>query len=387
MNKDKYVFAQLVEFLDNFKFRRIVAKYDGDKYVKSYTCWNQLLTMMFGQLSNRESLRDLVVAMEAHNRKLYHLGMGRSVTRSNLAKANEGRDYRIFEEFAFFIIDQARQRRKSNIFNLGGSIYAFDSTTIDLCLSVFWWAKFRKNKGGIKIHTLYDVETQIPAFVHITTASTHDTKAMPEIPYEPGAYYIFDRGYNDFGNLYRIHQIDAHFVVRAKRNLNVKPVSWKRRMPAGVKSDAIVEFVVYKSTKVYPERLRRVVWVDAETKIEYVFLTNDMAAPAMVIANLYRNRWSIELFFKWIKQHLKIKKFWGTTENAVRIQIYCAIITYCLVAIVQHDMQLERSVYEVLQILSISLTDKTPIKDLFDKSNLNYLKEPYGSCEPNLFNS
>jgi hypothetical protein len=386
MNKDKYVFAQLAAFLDRSKFNRIAAKHDGDKYVKSYTCWNQLLTMMFGQLSNRESLRDLVVAMEAHNGKLYHLGMGKSVTRSNLAKANESRDYQIFEEFALFMIDQARKKRKTDIFKLGSSVYAFDSTTIDLCLSVFWWAKFRKNKGGIKMHTLYDVETQIPAFVHITSASVHDTKAMSEIPYQRGAYYIFDRGYNDFGNLYRIHRIESHFVIRAKRNLNVKPLTWKRRLPAGVKSDAIVEFSVYKSSKVYPEKLRRVVYVDARTRTEYIFLTNDLKASALVIASLYRNRWSIELFFKWIKQHLKIKKFWGTSENAVRIQIYCAVITYCLVAIVQHDMKLERSVYEVLQILGISLTDKTPMRDLFNKSNFNYVKEPYGSGEPNLFN-
>ena len=386
MNKDAYVFAQLAAFLDRSKFNRIVAKYASDRYVKSFSCWNQLLVMMFGQLSNRESLRDLIVAMEAHNRKLYHLGMGRSVTRSNLAKANESRDYRIFEEFAYHMIDQARRRRKSDIFRLGGTVYAFDSTTIDLCLSVFWWAKFRKKKGGIKMHTLYDVEAQIPVFVHITTAVTHDMKAMPAIPYEPGAYYIFDRGYNDFGSLYRIHLLDARFVLRAKRNLKVRPLVWKRRLPAGVKSDAVVEFVIYKSSKDYPERLRRVVWIDSETKTEYVFLTNDLESPAPTIAALYRNRWGIELFFKWIKQHLKIKRFWGTTENAVRIQIYCAIITYCLVATVHHDLRLERSVYEVLQILGISLTDKTPIRDLFDKSNFNYLKEPDGSGEPNLFN-
>ena len=194
MNKDKYVFAQLVGFLDNFKFLRVVKKYGGDKYVKSYTCWNQLLTMMFGQLSNRESLRDLIVAMEAHAGKLYHLGIGKYVTRSNLSKANEQRDYRIFEEFAFSMISEARRRRIQKIFELDGHVYAFDSTTIDLCLSVFEWAKFRKHKGGIKMHTLYDIEAQVPAFVHITEAKAHDSKAMPEIPYEPGAHYIFDRG-------------------------------------------------------------------------------------------------------------------------------------------------------------------------------------------------
>ena len=231
MLKDKYVFAQLVKFLDNDKFRHIVDKYDGDKYVKSYTCWNQLLTMMFGQLSNRESLRDLIVALEAHAGKVYHLGIGKSVTRSNLSKANEQRDYHIFEEFAYYMIDEARRKRQTEIFKLGGNVYAFDSTTIDLCLAVFDWAKFRSKKGGIKMHTLYDVEAQVPAFIHITTASVHDSKAMPHIPLEEGAYYIFDRGYNDFTNLYRIHAIGACFVIRAKNNVKYHVVSWKRRMP------------------------------------------------------------------------------------------------------------------------------------------------------------
>ena len=386
MNKDKYVFAQLAGFLDNFKFLRIVKKYDGDKYIKTYTCWNQLLTMMFGQLSHRESLRDLIVAMEAHSGKLYHLGIGKSVTRSNLSKANEIRDYRIFEEFAFFMIEQARKKRQTEIFKLGGFVYAFDSTTIDLCFSVFEWAKFRKKKGGIKIHTLYDVETQIPAFVHITAAAVHDSKAMIEIPYEAGAHYIFDRGYNDFANLYKINLIEAHFVLRAKTNVRFNPRTWKRRLPDGIVSDAIGVFSVYKSAKDYPEELRKVVCIDPKEGTKYIFLTNNLTAKAETISLLYHNRWSVELFFKWIKQHLKIKKFWGTSENAVRIQIYCAIITYCLVAIIQHDMKLERSIYEILQILGISLTDKTHLRDLFDKSNIKNIKELDGSCEPNLFN-
>ena len=309
MNKDKYVFAQLVGFLDNFKFLRIVKKYDGDKDVKSYTCWNQLLTLMFGQLSNRESLRDLIVAMEAHARKLYHLGIGKSVTRSNLSKANEQRDYRIFEEFAFFMIAEARSRRIEKIFELDGHVYAFDSTTIDLCLSVFEWAKFRKHKGGIKMHTLYDVEAQVPAFVHITEAKVHDSKAMPEIQYEKEAHYIFDRGYNDFGNLYTINRIGAFFVVRAKTNVRFKPETWKRRLPGNVVSDAIGYFTVYKNAKDYPEKLRKVVCVDPEDGTRYIFLTNNLTIPAETIAELYRNRWSVELFFKWIKQHLRIKKF------------------------------------------------------------------------------
>ena len=275
MNKDKYVFAQLVEFLDCFKFRRIVAKYHGDKYIKSFSCWNQLLVMMFGQLAKSESLRDLIIALEAHWRKLYHLGMGKSVTRSNLAKANEQRDYRIFEDFAYHLVAEARSKSTEKIFGFDGHVYAFDSTTIDLCLEVFEWAKFRKHKGGIKIHTLYDVEAQVPAFFHITTASTHDIMAMPEIPYEKGAYYIFDRGYNDFSNLFNIEQIEATFVVRAKKNLKFKQVSWKRRLPKNVLSDSTIEFTVYKSSKDYPIPLRRVVYHDEEQDREFVFLTKD----------------------------------------------------------------------------------------------------------------
>ena len=386
MNKDKYVFAQLVEFLDCFKFRRIVAKYQGDKYIKFFSCWNQLLVMMFGQLAKCESLRDLIVALEAHWRKLYHLGMGKSVTRSNLAKANEQRDYRIFEDFAYHLVAEARSKSTEKTFGFDGHVYAFDSTTIDLCLEVFEWAKFRKHKGGIKVHTLYDIEAQVPAFFHITTASTNDMKAMPEIPYEKCAYYIFDRGYNDFANLFNIEQIEATFVVRAKKNLKCKQISWKRRLPKNVLSDSIIEFTVYKSSKDYPIPLRRIVYHDEEQNREFVFLTNDFELPALVVAELYRNRWSVELFFKWLKQHHKIKKFWGTSENAVRLQIYCAIITYCLVVIIKHDMKLERSVYEILQIIGISLTDKTHLRDLFDKSNINNVNERFGSSEPSLFN-
>ncbi len=279
MNKDKYVFAQLVEFLDNNKFRHLVDKYDGNRYVKNFTCWNQLMALMFGQLCNRESLRDVVVALETHQSKCYHLGMGRNpIAKTTFATANQNRDYRIFEDFAFFMMEQARKKRATDIFKLKGNVYAFDSTTIPLCLSVFWWAKFRKKKGGVKAHVLYDLESHV-----------------------------------------RFH--------------------------------------------------------DDEQDRDFAFLTNAFHLTALEIANLYKNRWQIELFFKWLKQHLKIKKFWGTTENAVRIQICSAIITYCLVAIVQHDMRLKRSTYEVLQILSISLTDKTPLRDLFEKTNFNDVKE------------
>ena len=386
MFQDKFVFAQLVAFLNRSKFNRIVAKYNGDKYVKHLTCWNQFLAMMFGQLSNRESLRDLIVALEAHHSKCYHLGMGKNVSKSSLARANQDRDYRIFEEFAFYLVSEVQGKSCVDIFKLDGNVYAFDSTTIDLCLAVFWWAKFRKKKGGIKVHTLYDVETQIPTFFHITTASTHDSKAMNEIPYETGSYYIFDRAYNKFSQLFSINQIGAYFVVRAKKNLQCKTIKWKRRLPKNVLSDCTIELTNYKSSNDYPKQLRFVRYYDDEQDREFVCLTNATHISSLVVAELYKNRWQIELFFKWLKQHLKIKKFWGTTENAVRIQIYVAVCTYLLVTIVKNDMKLERSTYEILQILSISLTDKTHLKDLFDKTKFQYDKDRFGFNGPNLFN-
>jgi FOG: Transposase and inactivated derivatives len=385
MHKDKFVFAQLVAFLDRNKFNYIVRKYNGDKYVKHFTCWNQLLALMFGQLSNRESLRDLIIALEAHNSKCYHLGMGRSVSRSSLARANQDRDNKIFEEYAYCLVNEARQKRVTDIFKLNGNVFAFDSTTIDLCLAVFWWAKFRRSKGGIKVHTLYDLETQIPAFFHITDAAVHDSKVMKEIPYESGSYYVFDRAYNNFKMLYRIHQIGAYFVIRAKKNLQYKVIKWKRRLPKNVLSDATIELTGFYPTQYYPEPLRLVRFWDEEQKREFIFLTNAMHISSILVAELYKNRWQIELFFKWLKQHLKIKKFWDTTENAVRIQIYAAICAYCLVAIVQHDMKLDRSTYEILQILSISLTDKTHLRDLFDKTKFQNDKERFGPNEPSLF--
>ena len=282
-------------------------------------------------------------------------------------------------------MEQARQKRAEDMFKLGGKVYAFDSTTIPLCLSVFWWAKFRKEKGGVKAHVLYDLEAQVPAFYHITTASLHDSKAMKGIPYETGAYYIFDRGYNNFRELYRIQRMESFFVVRARTNLQYRCVKWRRRMPKNILTDAEIELTVYKSGKDYPEHLRLVRFYDEEQDREFMFLTNAMELTALQVADLYRNRWQIELFFKWLKQHLKIKKFWGTTENAVRIQICAAITTYCLVAILQHDMKLKRPTYEVLQILSISLTDKTPLRELFEKTYSNDVKEQIGPLIPGLF--
>ena len=377
----------MVEFLDNYKFLRIVKKYDGNKYVKHFTCWNQLLTLIFGQLCNRESLRDLIVALNAHQEKCYHLGVGKHVTRSNLAKANENRDYRIFEDFAFYMISEARKKRVNDIFKLNGNVYAFDSTTIDLCLKLFPWANFRTHKGGIKIHTLYDVETQVPAFIHITEAKINDVKAMDIIPYESGSFYVFDRAYNDYHRLYKIHMMDSFFVVRAKTNIKARALKWKRRLPKNILSDCEIELTGFYTQKSYPETIRLVRFWDEEDEREFIYLTNAKHIPALQVAELYKNRWQVELFFKWLKQHLKIKKFWGTSENAVKIQVYSAIIAYCLVAIMQHDMKLDRSTYEVLQILGISLTDKTPLRELFSKTKFNDVKEQSGLDGPNLFSN
>mgnify|MGYP003307231116 CR=1 FL=1 len=333
MHKGKYVFAQLLDFIDKDVFLRLANKYDGNRYVKQFTYYNQLCVLMFGQLSNRESLRDVVLATQAHASKAYHLGFGKHAAKSTLAEANTKRDYRIFEEFAYKVIAEAQRCRIVDIFKLNGNVYAFDSTTIDLCLSTFEWALFRKKKGGIKMHTLYDLETQIPTFFHITPARVHDTKAMDVIPYEENSFYIFDRGYNDFKRLHNIESIGAYFVIRGKTNNDFKPMKWKRRFPpeSGILSDAIGYMAGQLTMEKYPDKIR------------------------------------------------------GTSENAVRIPIYSAIIVYCMMAIVQKKMNIERSIYDMLQIVSISLTDTINLKDLFAKPNYNIVNELDGSTEPSLF--
>ena len=385
MNKGKYVFSQLLSFLDPFVFLRISKKYCGDKYVKTFSCWNQLAVMMFGQLSNRESLRDLVLATQAHANKAFRLGFGKAVTKSNLSKANNNRDYRIFAEFAYRVMSEARQCRATEIFKLSGKVYAFDSSTIDLCLSVFGWALFRKRKGGIKLHTLYDIETQIPTFFHITPARNHDTRAMDAIPYEENSFYIFDRAYNDFGRLFTIDGVGAYFVVRGKKNNDFKPMRWKRRLPAGVMSDAVGYMDGQLTMSKYPEKIRRILYLEPESGRTFIFFTNALNINPLKVAELYHSRWQIELFFKWLKQHLKVKKFWGQTENAVRIQIYTAVTAYCMMAIVQKKMDVQRSIYEMLQLVSVSLTDTVELKALFCKPNCNIVNELNDSSEPTLF--
>jgi hypothetical protein len=366
----KYVFAQLIEFLPQKTFQRIVMKYQGDKYIKSFSCWNQLLIMMYGQLSGCESLRELVCVITAHTPKSYHLGFGKSViTRSNLAKANANRDCMIFEEFAYKMITIAQGKRITKEFEISGRFYAFDSTTIDLCLNLFWWASFRKAKGGIKVHTLYDVVTQIPAFLHITEARVNDMNAMDEIPYEQNAYYIFDRGYFDLARLFTINVIGSNFIIRERGHLQYEIIEGEDLLenPDNILYDQVIRLTGQQTRKKYPALLRRVGYYSVEHKRTFTYLTNNFGISAKYVVLLYKNRWQVELFFKWIKQHLNVKSFWGVTENAVRIQIYSAITAYCLVAIIEHDLRLNRSTFDVLRILSMSLFDKTQIRDLFER--------------------
>lgn len=289
MFQDRYVFAQLTAFLNRTQFNNYVRKYNGNRYVKPFTCWNQMLAMMFGQLSNRESLRDLIVALEAHHAKLYHLGLGHNpIAKATLAYANQHRDYRIFEDFAFYMMKEACEKRATNILDIPGKKFAFDSTTIPLCLATFPWAKFRKRKGGVKAHVLYDIEAQAPTFYTITSASKHDSTAMRSIPYEPNAYYIFDRAYDSFKELYKIHLTDSFYVIRAKTNLKYKMVKWKRRMPKNVLTDAEVKLTNYLSEKKYPESFRLIRYYDEEDGREFVFLTNAKHLSALDVANSIR---------------------------------------------------------------------------------------------------
>jgi len=378
MNQGKYIFAQLTEFLPRRSFDRIVAKYDGNKHVRSFTCWNQMLCMVFGQLTARDSMRDLMLSIEAHKAKYYHLGFGSTVTRRNLGKANERRNYKIFEEFAYILIEEARKSCYKHDFEVevDGNVYALDSTTIDLCLSIFWWAEFRKHKGGIKLHTLYDVKTSIPSFLYITNAKVHDVNILDIIPYETGSFYIVDKAYIDFLRLHNIHAKGSFFVTRAKDNMRFKRMYSKEvDKTTGVLCDQIGKLETYKSKKDYPDKLRRIKFYDQEIDQVFVFITNNTVLEASEIALLYKKRWEVELFFKWMKQHLRIKSFWGTTLNAVKMQMYCAVIAYCLVALVGYKLKVDRRIYEILQILSISLLDKTPIREILTKCDYNNFKE------------
>ena len=379
MNQGKYVFAQLIEFLSHNDFISCVSKYNGNYKVKTFTCWHQLLYMIFGQLSNRDSLSDLIVCLQSQQNKSYHLGMGKGTSKANLAKANEKRDYRIYESFASVLVVEVQRCAIPELtFNLSiaGPVYAIDATVIDLCLNVFWWGKFRKHKAAVKLHTILDVKTNIPTFIYITSGAVHEVNSLDHLPLEAGSYYVMDKGYIDFGRLYRMHKAGAFFVTRAKENFTFVRISSRQvDKSTGLKCDQTVQLKNYKVSLAYPEVIRRIKYYDKQIEMEFVFITNNFEINAIDVAHLYKYRWTIELFFKWIKQHLKVKTFWGYSFNAVKTQIYIAMITYLLVALIKHQLKLKQTQYEILQILSISLLCKTPLLELFSNSYPQYVKE------------
>ena len=380
MNTGKFIFSQVISFIDHNDFKKCVERYDGNYKVKQFSCWHQLLCLMFGQLSNRESLSDLVLCLQTQKNKWYHLGLGNSISKSNLAHANEHRNWQIFADYAYLLIRKARHSIAPNeALDFFGDhpIYAIDTTTIDLCLNVFWWAKFRKNKGAVKLHTVLDIKTEIPSFIHITDGKTHEVNVLDIIEFEVSGYYIMDKGFVDFKRLYAIHLQKAYFITRAKINMKCRRIySAKVDKTQGVLYDQTIKLVNYLALKEYPEKLRRIKFYDAESKKTFVFLTNNFELTAIEIALLYRYRWKIELFFKWIKQHLKVKSFWGHSENAVRVQVYVAIITFVTVAIMKNKLKTPLSQYQILQILSLTLLNKTPINQMFKDALLQNLIEP-----------
>jgi hypothetical protein len=386
MNIGRTVFAQLMEFFPSYEFRKCVERYNGNYKVISFTCLDQFLCMAFAQLTYRESLRDIEACLRGARPKLYHMGIRSKISRNTIAHANETRDWRIYADFAQVLIKIARELYAEEDFGLelDQTVYAFDSTILDLCLSVFPWAKFRKGKAGIKLHTLLDLQGNIPVIIRITPAKIHDINILDDLLFETGAIYIFDRGYMDFARLYRIHQSRAFFLTRAKSNFVFKRLySQPVDKSTGVRADQIIMVTGFYTLKDYPEKLRRIRYFDKGTKKRLVFLTNNFDLPAITIAQLYKCRWQVELFFKWIKQHLRIKAFYGTTENAVKTQIWIAISIYVLVAIVKKRLKLDRSLYTILQILSVSLFEKTPILQVLSAADYDN-DTPYDDNQLNL---
>ena len=364
MNRGQTIFSQVIDFLPQNKFRQCVNRYSGNYRVRSFTCYNQLLCMAFAQLTYRESLRDIECCLRAMQEKLYHMGIRGKVSRNTLAKANETRDWRIYSDFAQILIHEARRLYVDDDFGLelDETVYALDSSTIDLCLSVFPWARFRKTKGAIKLHTLLDLRGDIPTFIWITDGKIHDVNVLDHLIPEAGSIYVMDRAYLDFYRLYQLHQCSAIFVTRSKTNTGLRRLySNKVDKSTGVRCDQIVVLTGYYSKKDYPEKLRRIKYFDAEKGRSFVFLTNQFTLPPEIIAELYRYRWRVEIFFKWIKQHLRIKSFYGTSENAVKTQIWIAVSTYVLVAIMKKRLKIDLTLYTILQILSIALFEKMPI--------------------------
>ena len=368
MNTGRTVFAQLMEFLPHWDFRKCVKRYRGDHKQPTFTCMDQFLCMAFAQLTYRESLRDIQSCLRAMQPKLYHMGIRGRIAKSTLADANESRDWRIYADFAQVLIARARPLYAGDDFGveLENTAYALDATTIDLCLSLFPWARFRKAKGAVKLHTLLNLRGSIPEFIHVSDGKLADVNALDLLVPDPGAFYIMDRGYLDFARLYTLHQGKAFFVIRAKRGFQFRRrYSHPVDTSAGLRSDQAVLLTGFYSAKGYPEPLRRIHYFDAETEKRFVFLTNHFDLNALTIAKLYKARWLVELFFKWIKQHLRIKAFYGTSANAVKTQVWIAISVYVLVAIVKKELRIERSLYEILQVLSVTLFEKTPILQAF----------------------
>ena len=368
MNLGKTLFAQLMEFVPWTSFARIVLRYGGDFKVRSLSCTEQFRAMAFAQLTYRESLRDIEICLLANQTKLYSMGLRAPVKRSTLADANEGRDWRIWADLAALLIRRARKLYCNDSFgvDLNNTIYALDATTIDLCLSLFPWAPFRSTKAAVKLHTLLDLRGNIPAFIHITDGKTHEVNVLDMLCFEAGAFYVMDRGYLDFSRLFAVHQAGAFFITRAKRGMDARRIySMPTDRTTGIICDQRIALNGFYISQDYPEQLRRIRFKDPESGKTLVFLTNNTALPALTIAALYQSRWQVELFFKWIKQHLRIKRFIGTSENAVKTQIWCAVATYVLIAIVKKELQLDASLYTLLQILSVSVFEKTQLSQAF----------------------
>ena len=358
------VFSQIIDFLPMYEFRKCVKRYDGNYKVQSFSCWNQFLCMAFAQLTYRESLRDIESCLNSMQKKLYHMGFREKISRSTLADANENRDWRIYADFAQVLIHIARALYRDDEFRveLDQTIYALDSTTIDLCLSLFPWAHFRKHKGAIKLHTLLDLRGNLPSFIKITDGKVHDVNILDDLIPEPGSYYIMDRGYLDFARLYSLTQFCAYFVIRSKINLQFRRLySRQVEKSTGLKCDQTIVLTGIRTSKEYPDKLRRTRYFDSETNLDLTFLSNNFIIPALTITQLYKCRWQVELFFKWIKQHLRIKAFYGTSKNAVKTQVWIAISVYVLVAIIKKRLNLDLSLYTILQILSVTAFEQVPI--------------------------
>lgn len=364
MHTGKLVFSQVIDYLPLYTFRKCVNRYQGHYKVKSFSCLDQYLCMAFAQMTFRESLRDIEVCLRAQKSKLYHMGIRGGISRNTLANANKTRNWRIYADFAQSLIQTARRLYINEEFNfeLENTAYALDSSTIDLCLSVFPWAHFRRTKAAIKLHTLLDLRGNIPTFIHITDGKLHDVNVLDILIPEAGSIYVMDRGYTDFARLYAMHQSTAFFVIRAKTNLKCRRIySHQVDKTKGLRCDQTVRLTGFYTAKDYPQKIRRIKYYDHKSGRTFVFLTNNFLLPAMTITELYRCRWQIELFFKWIKQHLRIKTFYGTTENAVKTQIWIAASVYVLIAIIKKRLNLDMSLYTILQIISVTVFNKTPL--------------------------